>query len=83
MNAQLREIQEQLQGERQRAKEERRLRDLAEYRAEQQGHRAEQERQRAEQAEDRTRRTTFEELLESCDRVSRSVSVQTDKLLST
>ena len=62
-------FQEQLQEERQRAKEERRLRELAE--------------RRAEQAEDRTRRTTFEELLESCHRVSQSMSVQTDKSLST
>ena len=90
MDAQLRKIQEQLQEERQRAKEEGRLRELAEHRAEQEGHRAEQERQRAEQerqraeqAEDRTRQTTFEELLESCHRLSRSMSVQTDKSLST
>ena len=76
MDAQLRDIQEQLQEERQRAEEERRLRKLAE-------HRAEQERQRAEQAEDRTRRITFEELLESCHHVSQSMSVQTDKSLST
>jgi len=76
MDVQLREIQRQLQEERQQAKEERRLRELAERRAE-------QEQQRAEQAEDRTRQTTFEELLESCHRLSRSISVQTDKSLST
>ena len=83
MEVQLREIQEQLQKERQRTEEERRLRELAEHRAEQQGHRAEQERHRAEQAEDKTRRTNFEELLETCHRVSQSMSVQTDKSLST
>ena len=86
MDAQLKEIRKQLQ-------EERRLRELAAQRAEQ---RLQQERQRAEQAEGRaeqaegraeraenqTRRTTFEELLESCHRVSQSMSVQTDKSLS-
>jgi len=35
---------------------------------------------RAEQAENQTRRTTFEELLESCHRLSQSISVQTDKV---
>lgn len=38
---------------------------------------------RAEQAENQTRRSTFEELLESCHCLSQSMSVQTDKSLST
>ena len=45
--------------------------------------RAEQERQRAEQAEERTRQTTLEELLASCHDLFQSMSVQTDKSLST
>ena len=52
----------------------RRLRELVE-------HRAEQERQRAEQAEDLTRRTTFEELLESCHYLFQYMLVQKDKSL--
>ena len=72
----LKQIQEQLHEERQRARDERRLRELAEGRAE-------QAESRAEQAENQTRRTTFEELLESCHRLSQSMSVQPDKSLST
>ena len=49
--------------------EERKLRESAEH--------------RAEQAEDQARRTTFEELLESCHQLSQLMSVQTDKSLST
>lgn len=60
-DVQLKKIQEQLQEERQRAKDERRLREQAE--------------DRAEQAENQTRRTTFEELLESCHRLSKFMSV--------
>ena len=67
--AQLKQIQQQLQ-------DERRLREQAESRAEQQ-------RQRAEEEEKQTRRTTFEELLEPCHHLSKSISVQTDKSLST
>ena len=76
MEAKLRELQEQLQKERQRAEDERRRRELAEGRAE-------EAEARAEQAEERTRRTTFEELLESCHSLSESILVQTDRSLST
>ena len=75
-SSQLQLLQEQLQQERQRAEQER-------QRAENADGRAEQERQRAEQAEEQTRRTTLEELLKSCHDLSRSMSVQTDKSLST
>lgn len=69
LHAQLKQIQEELQAER-------KLREQAEGRAE-------QARQRAEQEKKQTRRTTFEELLESCHRLSESVSVQTDRAFST
>lgn len=39
--------------------------------------------QRAEQAEEKARRTTLEEFLEACQHLSQSISVQTDKSLST
>ena len=90
MEATLRELQEELQKVRQRAEDERRLRELAETRAKQaetQAKHAEtqakQAEGRAKQAEGKTRRTTFEELLESCHKLLGSVSVQTDKSMST
>ena len=83
MDAQLRELQAELQKERQRAEDERRRRELAEGRAQQAEGVAEQAKARAEQAEERTRRTTFEELLESCHSLLGSVSVETDKSMST
>ena len=94
MEAQIRELQEELkrtsqraEDERQRAADERRLRELAEARAEQEIHherqRADQAEGRVKQAEEKTRRTTFEELLESCHRLLGSISVETDKSMST
>ena len=84
------EFREELRKERQRAEDERRLRKLAEAQAEQEKKQLQHERQRADQAEGRakqaeekTRRTTFEELLESCHKLLGSVSVQTDKSMST
>ena len=90
MEAKLRELQEELQKERQRAEDERRLRELVEARAEQEKEQLYHERQRADQAEGRakqaeekTRRTTLEELLESCHNLLGSMSVQTDRSMST
>ena len=89
-SSQLRFLEEQLQRERQRANQAEGHAEQERQRAEQERQRAEQERQRAEkadsraeQAEDQTRRTNLEELLESCHHLSQSMSVQTDKSLST
>ena len=76
MDAQLNQMRQELE-------QERRLRKQADGRAEQADSRAEQADSRAKQAEKQTRRTTFEELLESCHCLSQSISVQTDKSLST
>jgi len=90
ISLQVRLLQEQLQQERQRAQQAEGRAKQAEGRAEQAESRAEQERQRAEQERRRTeeekkqtRRTTFVELLEACHRLSESMSVQSDKSLST
>ena len=74
--SQLQLLQEKLKQAEQRAERER-------QRAEQEKQRAETADGRAEQAEKQTRRTTFEELLKSCHRLAQSMSVQTDKSLST
>ena len=63
------DILAQLKQIQQQVQAERRLREQAEN--------------RAERTEIQTRRTTFEEILESCHSLSESMSVQTDKSLST
>ena len=75
-DAKIRELEEQVKRITQLAEDERRLRKLAEAQAD-------QAEGRAKQAEEKTRRTTFEELLESCHKLLGSVSVQTDKSMST
>ena len=73
----LREADERAEQERKRADEEQRNRKKADERAE-------LERQRAEDEQKKTRRTTFEEYIQTCHTLlSKPLRVQTDKSLST
>ena len=82
--SQLRILQEKLKEAEQRAEQERQRAEQERQRAEQERQRAEQADSRAEEAEEQARRTTLEELLESCHYyLSEPISVQKNKSLST
>ena len=87
----LREADERAERERRRAEEERSRAEEADERAEQERRRAEEERSRAEdeqrnreEAESKTKPTTFQEYIRACHtHLSKSLSIQIDKSLST
>jgi Lipopolysaccharide kinase (Kdo/WaaP) family len=75
---------ERAEREQQRAEDERERAEREQQRAEDERERAEREQQRAEEAEQRTRKTTLTEYLDFCHAyLFQSISVQTDKSLST